>query len=80
MPRVNFRDAALDLGSTKSLLDATRLMDAVPPLNAQVWFGRQAYRGEQRRGRVVDQIWSMSYDNPNEVIVDVILAMETPGR
>ena len=76
MPRVTFRDASLDITTRTSQIDDTRLMDAVPPIGAQVWFSRRVYDRNPRKGRVVDQIWSLAYDNPNDVIVDVILALD----
>lgn len=74
MIRVRFRDASKDAKRDSSLLADPRLMVAVPPIQARVQFTRTNF--EDSVGRVVDHIWHISHENPNDVAVDVIVSLE----
>ena len=75
MTRVTFRDASKKPDSDSGIIVGQRLMDAVPPLQAKVRFYRDNWMDDPV-GRVVDQIWTISQDNPGDIAVDVLIALE----
>lgn len=76
MPRVTFRKVTDRPDQLGDILVEGRVMDAVPPVHAQVRFARRAYEYRPTTGRVVDHVWHVSWDNPNDLVVDVIVALD----
>jgi hypothetical protein len=74
---VNFRDAREAPSRDSHTVAESRIMEAVPPIQSEIWVEKWLWDSRSRwKGRVVNQVWHIAEDHPTQVVVDLMIDME----